>query len=61
MYSHGKEKIPIVLNLQTKLFRKDLLEIDKQKGEECNPRHQTPQGQSVSKPGTSLQNILVGM
>ena len=25
-----------------------------------NPRHQTPQGQSVAKPGTLLQNILDG-
>ena len=24
-----------------------------------NPRHQTPQGQSVAKPETPLQNILV--
>ena len=26
----------------------------------ANPRHQTPQGQSAAKPGTPLQNILVG-
>ena len=25
-----------------------------------NPRYQTPQGQSVAKPGTLLQNILDG-
>ena len=25
-----------------------------------NPRHQTPQGQSVAKPGTPLWKILVG-
>ena len=30
------------------------------RGQVVNPRHQTPQGQSVAKPGTPLQNILVG-
>ena len=30
------------------------------RGKVVNPRHQTPQGQSVAKPGTALNYILVG-
>ena len=39
------------------------LKVDFQKVDQhtvVNPRHQTPQGQSVAKPETPLQNIQVG-
>ena len=29
-------------------------------GQMVNPRHQTPQGQSIAKPETPLYNVLVG-
>ena len=36
-------------------------ELDFQKVDQVvNPRHQSPQGQSVAKPGTLLENILAG-
>ena len=39
-------------NLQTYYhFKLDFQKVDQQM---VNPRHQTPQGQSVAKPGTSL-------
>ena len=42
-------------NLQTYYhFKLDLQKVDQ------HPRHQTPQGQSVAKPGTPLYNIQVG-
>ena len=36
-------------NLQTYYFKLDFQKVDQH-----NPRHQTPQGQSVAKPGTPL-------
>ena len=45
-------------NLQTYYSKLDFQKVDQHTG--VNPRHQTPQGQSVAKPGTPLQNILVG-
>ena len=38
-------------NLQTYYFKLDLKKVDQQV---VNPRPQTPQGQSVAKPGTPL-------
>ena len=57
-----KKLFSVMSNLQTyyhfKLnFQKSGLTY---RGQVVNPRYQTPQGQSVAKPGTPLQNILVG-
>ena len=44
-------------NLQTYYnFKLDFQKVD----QVVNPRHQTPQGQCVAKPGTPQLNILVG-
>ena len=37
----------------------DFQKVDQHAGGVVNPRHQTPQGQSVAKPETPLQNIQV--
>ena len=35
-------------------FKLDFQKVDQQTRQVVNPRHQTPQGQSVAKPGTPL-------
>ena len=65
MWNNKNNKIlfSFMSNLQTYYHFK----LDYQKsgptyrGQVVNPRHQTPQGQSVAKPGTPLQHILGGM
>ena len=60
----NKQKMNI-LSIMSNLQPNCCLKIDFQKvdqhagGKWFNPRHQTPQGQSVAKPETSLQYIQV--
>ena len=35
-------------------FKLDFQKVEQHTGGKVNPRHQTPQGQSVAKPGTPL-------
>ena len=56
------DSLSIMSNLQPNCCLKfDFQKVDQHAGGKCmvNPRHQTPQGQSVAKPETSLQNIQV--
>ena len=57
-----KKLISIMSNLQTHYhFKLDLKKVDLHTSavrQLVNPQHQTPQGQSVAKPGTPLWNIL---
>ena len=51
-----KKWFAFMTNLQTYYhFKLDFQRVD----QVVNPRHQTPQGQSVTKSGTPLLNILV--
>ena len=53
---------PLISNLQTYYhFKIDFQKVDQPTGgQEVNSWHQTPQGQSVAKPGSPLEIILVG-
>ena len=45
---------------KAQLFKIRFLKVDQHAGGKwLNPRHQTPQGQSVAKPETPLQNIQI--
>ena len=56
-----KKLFPIVSTLQTHYqFKLDVKNGPTHRRQVVNPRHQTPQGYSVAKPGTPLKNILIG-
>ena len=57
-----KKLFSFISNLQTYYHLKlDFQKVDQHTGGKWfNPRHQTPQGQSIAKPGMPLWNILVG-
>ena len=58
MWNNQKQQkmFSLMSNLQTYYhFKVDFQKVDQDTGGQVvNPRHQTPQGQSVAKPGTSL-------
>ena len=56
MCNNKKKLFSLMSNLQTYYhFKLDFQKVDQHTGGlVVNPRHQTPQGQSVAKPGTPL-------
>ena len=58
MWNNQKQQkmFSLMSNLQTYYhFKLDFQKVDQHTdGQVVNPRHQTPQGQSVAKPGTPL-------